>query len=82
MIVRAATERPMEPSILFSDRQVVDAGDTPSHQAVDVELPVLITTTVIMALIGKAHCDADSGTMFAAERLSMGLDVLYRRPFR
>jgi len=46
-----------------SDRQIIDAGDPYAHQALRVELPVLIAvgaevlTAVVVPLVGEAYCD-------------------------
>src|SRR5215471_4068733 len=64
MIVRATAERPMVFALALLDRKVVDAGDAKPHQAVLIELPVLVAVTaepapaVVMPLIGEAHRDA------------------------
>src|SRR5438046_175105 len=42
VIVGTPPERPVILALAFLDRQVVDAGDAPAHQAVLVELPVLV----------------------------------------
>src|SRR5215510_10917269 len=79
-----AGRRPMEAAILFSDLDVVDAGFAPAHQAVLVELPLLVAVgavplaTCVMPLILKAHRDA-----IAVERPEI-LDqavVEFLRPF-
>src|SRR5215813_10667043 len=51
------------PSVAVLDRQVVDAGDAPPHQAVRVELPVLVAIAakpvagIVVPFICKAHSD-------------------------
>ena len=46
------------------DRKIVDAGDAQAHQAMLVELPILVAVAakpaaaVVVPLIGKAHRDA------------------------
>src|SRR5689334_13888814 len=61
MIVRPPSERPVVFAIAVLDRQVVDAGDTQPHQAVLVELPVLVAiaaepvSTVVMPFVGEAY---------------------------
>ena len=58
----------MEFTILFLDRQVVDAGIALLHQAVLVEFPVLIAVRpipmagIVVPFIGKAHSDAVVGS--------------------
>ena len=42
MIVRAAAQGPMKAAVGLSDRRIVDACETAAHQAVLVELPILI----------------------------------------
>src|SRR5262249_11525025 len=42
MVVRSAAERPVVETVLLTDRQIVDARETHPHQAVLVELPVLV----------------------------------------
>src|SRR5712691_213695 len=63
VIVRAAAERPVILALALLDRKIVDAGDAQAHQAVLVELPVLVAvaaepaSAVVVPLVGKAHCD-------------------------
>jgi hypothetical protein len=48
-------------ALFCSDRQIVDAGNSSLHQAVDIEFPVLIAVAakpieaVVVPLISKAH---------------------------
>ena len=55
---------PMVFAVRLGDRQVIDRGDTPAHQAVLVELPVLVAVgpepvrRIVMPFVGKAHGDA------------------------
>ena len=42
MIVRPAAELPAEFAVRLGDGQIVDAGDPPAHQAIRVELPILV----------------------------------------
>jgi hypothetical protein len=42
MIVGAAAERPVIQAVGFTDRHIVDAGMTPCHQSMLVELPILV----------------------------------------
>src|SRR5690606_27995720 len=64
MIVRPPAERPAELALGLGDRQIVDAGYAPAHQAVLVELPVLIAVRaepvagVVVPFVRKAHGDA------------------------
>src|SRR6516162_2884920 len=45
MIVGTATERPMKLAIAFLDGEVVNAGDASLHQAMLIELPILVAVT-------------------------------------
>ena len=64
MIVGPAAERPVVFALGLGDRQVVDARDPQAHQAVLVELPVLVAVAaeplaaVVVPFIGEAHGDA------------------------
>src|SRR5580692_750270 len=61
MVIGASTEGPMIFALAVFDRQVVDAGDPPSHQALFVELPILVAIAakpvagIVVPFIGKAH---------------------------
>src|SRR5580692_4509868 len=61
MVIRASTERPVIFALAIFDRQIVDAGDPPSHQALFVELPILVAIAAkpvarrVVPFIGKAH---------------------------
>src|SRR5258705_13952721 len=61
MVIGAPTEEPVIFALAVFDRQVVDAGDAPSHQALFVELPILVAVAtkpvagIIMPFICKAH---------------------------
>src|SRR5262245_3432461 len=63
MVVRTSPERPVVHAIVGLDRQVVDAGDPPTHQPVLVEFPILVAvntkhmTHILVQFVGKAHCD-------------------------
>src|SRR5215475_3967020 len=63
MIIRPATERPVVFALTVFDREIIDAGDPPPHQAFRVELPILVsvaakpTTGIVVPFIGKAHGD-------------------------
>src|SRR5262249_18413672 len=63
VIVGTATEGPVIFALAILDRQVVDAGDTSPHQAVVVELPVLVAVAakpvagIVVPFICKAHGD-------------------------
>src|SRR5882672_6977132 len=61
VVVGTAPQRPMIFALTFRNRQIVDAGDTQSHQAVLVEFPVFVAvaakpmTAVVVPLVGKSH---------------------------
>src|SRR5580704_18779414 len=61
MVIRASTEGPVIFALAIFDRQVVDAGDPPAHQALFVELPILVAIAakpvagIVVPFIGKAH---------------------------
>jgi hypothetical protein len=61
VIVGTTAQGPMEAAISLADRRIIDAGETPTHQAVLIELPVLIPVgaepiaAVVVPLIGEAH---------------------------
>src|SRR3954451_15634881 len=61
MVIRASTEEPVIVALAIFDRQVVDAGDPPSHQALFVELPILVAIAtkpvarIVVPFICKAH---------------------------
>src|SRR5215813_13346657 len=67
MIVGPPPERPRELAIARGDRQVVDAGEAQPHQALIVELPVLVAvgaevvTAVVAPLVGEANGDPVAG---------------------
>jgi hypothetical protein len=62
--VGAAAERPVVFALALFDKQIVDAGDAQTHQAMLVEFPVLVAVAaepvaaVVVPLIGKAYGDA------------------------
>src|SRR5713226_5347937 len=64
MLVGTAPERPMIFALSFGNRQIVDAGDTQSHQAVLVEFPVFVAVTakpmtaVVVPFVGKTHANS------------------------
>src|SRR5262245_60636747 len=64
MVVGAPAERPVIFAFAFLERQIVDAGDAQAHQAVLVELPVLVAiaaepvAAVVVPLISEAHGNA------------------------
>src|ERR1700676_634761 len=84
VVVGTPPQRPMIFALAFRNRQIVDAGDTQSHQAVFVEFPVLVAiaakpmAAVVVPLVGKAH-----GYAVVAKRPEL-LDqpvVQFARPF-
>ncbi len=58
---------PAELALCFADRQVIDGGDAPLHEALDIEFPVLVPVgakplaRIIVPLVGEAHGDALCG---------------------
>ena len=54
VIVRTPPEGPVVLTLLFGDLQVVDAGYSPLHQAVGIELPVLVAVTTVKEIRRKA----------------------------
>ena len=64
MIVGPPAKWPAVLALRYRDRQIVDAGDTPSHQAALIEFPVLVAVAaepvaaVVVPLIGKSDGDA------------------------
>src|SRR5688572_20209678 len=64
MIVRTRPERPMIFALAVLDRQIVDGSDAQPHQAVLVELPILVAVAaepaagIVVPLIGEPHGDA------------------------
>src|ERR1700746_848313 len=67
MIVRPGPERPTIFALALGDRQVVDAGDAPAHQAVLGEFPIFVpigaepVAAVVVPFIGEANRDAVAG---------------------
>src|SRR5262249_11985128 len=63
VILGPRPKRPVIFAVPFGDGKVVDASDTPPHQAALRELPVLVAvapepvSAIVMPLIGKAHGD-------------------------
>jgi hypothetical protein len=61
MIVGAPAQGPIGRLVSLMDRRIVDAGKAPMHQAVLIELPVLVAVgtesiaAVVVPLIGEAH---------------------------
>src|ERR1700722_7194653 len=64
MIVRTTAERPVIKTVLFLDRQIVDAREAHAHQTVLVELPVLIAVAakpasrIVAPFVGETNRDA------------------------
>jgi hypothetical protein len=67
VVIRAAAQWPMVLPLGLTDRQVVDAGNTPSHKPVRVKLPVFISVgpkpvaRVVVPLVGEPNSDAVVG---------------------
>ena len=63
MILWPLPELPTEQPVLLGDLHVVDARDTPRHQAIGRELPILVAigampgASIIVPFIGEAHRD-------------------------
>src|SRR5712691_401983 len=61
MVIGASAEEPVIFALAIFDRQVVDAGDPPSHQALFVEFPILVAIAtkpvagIVVPFICKAH---------------------------
>src|SRR6476620_5584589 len=61
MVIGTSTEEPVIFALAIVDRQVVDAGDPPSHQALVVELPILVAiaakpvASIVVPFICKTH---------------------------
>src|SRR5262244_667305 len=61
MLVGAPTQRPMVFPVTLLHREVIDAGDTPTHESALIEFPVFVSIRakpvagVIMPFVGKAH---------------------------
>ena len=66
MRIWTAAERPMIFSLRLLDREIVDGCVAKTHQAIVIELPVLIAigaepiSGVIVPFVGKAHGNAIS----------------------
>ena len=63
VIVGTATKRPVVAALALRDREIVDAGNPQPHQAVLVELPILVAlaakpiAAVVVPLIGETNRD-------------------------
>jgi hypothetical protein len=61
VIIGTSAKRPVIFALAIFDRQVVDAGDAPSHQALIIEFPILVTIAakplagMVVPFICKAH---------------------------
>ena len=62
MVIGASTEEPVIFALAIFDRQVVDAGDPPSHQTLFVELPILVANRIAVRFADEWH--DDSGIWF------------------
>jgi hypothetical protein len=64
MIVGTAAERPMTFAIRFLEGKIGDARESQPHQAIVVELPILVAiraipvSRIVVSLVGEAHGDA------------------------
>ena len=64
MIIGAAAEHPMIFAIRFLDWKIIDARKSQPHQAIIIELPILVAvgaipvSRVVVPLVGEAHGDA------------------------
>src|SRR5579859_1713153 len=64
MRIRSPAEWPMILAVGFLNWQIVDAGMAGKHQAIFIELPVLVAigaepvARIIVILVGEAHRDA------------------------
>src|ERR1700722_1833052 len=64
MIVGTTPQRPVVETVLFANRQIVDAREAHAHQTVLVELPVLIAVRakpasgIVAPFVGEANGDA------------------------
>src|SRR5450631_3105499 len=64
VLVGTAPQRPVIFAFALRNRQIVDARNSKSHQAVFVEFPVFIAVAakpmaaVVMPLVGKSHGDS------------------------
>jgi hypothetical protein len=67
MVVRAATQGPMELAVFGLDWQVVNAGKTALHKARLVKFPIFVSVAavpvagIVMPLVGKTHGNAVAG---------------------
>src|SRR5437667_10572765 len=61
MVIGTSTEEPVIFALAVFDRQVVDAGNPPSHQALFVELPIFVPIAtkpiagIVVPFVCKAH---------------------------
>src|SRR5271156_6053963 len=80
MLVRAASQGPMEKALRFLDGQIVDRSVPVMHEAVLIELPVLIAVgakpvpRIVMPFVGKAH--GNSGAVKGPELLDQTVVLL------
>jgi hypothetical protein len=64
VIIGTAAKRPVTPALAFLNRKIVDAGNAQAHQAVLIELPILVAVaakpiaTVVVPLVGETNRDA------------------------
>jgi len=69
MIVAATSERPMIFSVAFRSGSVIYARETPTHQTVLIEFPILVAirTEPVSAVAAPLICKTDSNSI-AVER--------------
>src|SRR3974390_2961136 len=64
VIIGTAAKRPVIFPLTLPDRKVVYAGNAPAHEAVLIELPVLVAvaakpaSAIVMPFVGETHCNA------------------------
>src|SRR5690242_7036261 len=64
VVIGTTTKLPVVSALVFPDREVVDAGNAQTHQAVLVELPILVAIAakpipaVVVPLVGETNRDA------------------------
>src|SRR6266404_7738847 len=64
--IRTTTKRPPIPPVRFPDGKIIDARQPQSHEAVRIELPILVAvrsvpmSRIVVPLVGETHGDAMS----------------------
>src|ERR1700676_1923899 len=67
MSIRPSAKRPTILAIRFLDRKIIDACEPQTHQAIIIELPILVAvraipiSRVVVPLIREAHSNAIAG---------------------